>query len=84
MCGASPGDAEADGPHVGQHVVEQEVPPPSALQVHVELGEFQLDVVDVVQEQHQDPHVVISKRRRDTRYRKGYISEIVILYCHQF
>lgn len=45
-----PGDAEADRSHVGQHVIKQEIASPSGLQVHVELGEFQLDVIDVVQE----------------------------------
>lgn len=57
--GESPGDAEADRAHVGEHIVEQVVAPSSGLQVDVELGELQLDVVDVVEEQNQNPHVVI-------------------------
>jgi len=61
VCRASPGDAEADGAHVGQHVVEQVVASSSGLQVDVELGELQLDVVDVVEEQHQNPYVVVSE-----------------------
>lgn len=60
MCAReSPGDAEADGAHVGEHVVEQVVASSSGLQVDVELGELQLDVVDVVEEQNQNPNVMI-------------------------
>lgn len=60
MCAReSPGDAEADGAHVGEHVVEQVVASASGLQVDVELGELQLDVVDVVEEQNQNPNVMI-------------------------
>lgn len=55
----SPGDAEADRAHVGEHIVEQVVAPSSGLQVDVELGELQLDVIDVVEEQNQNPDVVI-------------------------
>lgn len=45
-----PGDTEADRAQVGQDVVEQVVAASSGLQVDVDLGELQLDVVDVVQE----------------------------------
>lgn len=60
---ASPSDAEADGAHVGQDVIEQVIASTSGLQVDVELGELQLDVIDVVEEQHQDANVVISERQ---------------------
>lgn len=50
---SSPGDAEADRAHVGQDVVDEVVVPSSGLEVDVELGELQLDVIDVVEEQHQ-------------------------------
>lgn len=36
----------------------------SGLKVDVELCELQLDVVDVVEEQHQNPYVVVSEQHR--------------------
>lgn len=45
-----PGDAKANRAHVGQHVIDQVIAASSGLQVNVELGELQLDVIDVVQE----------------------------------
>lgn len=50
VCQTSPSDTEADRAHVGQHVVEQVIASSSGLQVDVKLGEFQLNVIDVVQE----------------------------------
>lgn len=47
---SSPGDAEANRAHVRQHIVDQVIAPSSGLQVDVELGELQLDVIDVMQE----------------------------------
>lgn len=64
VCRASPGDTEADRAHVGQHVVDQVIASSSRLQVDVELGELQLDVIDVVEEQHQNPDVVVSDGQR--------------------
>lgn len=61
---ASPSDAEADRAHVGEDVIEQEIASSSGLQVDIELGELQLDVIDVVEEQHQNPYVVVSARQR--------------------
>lgn len=40
LCWASPSDAEADGAHVGQHVVKQVISSTSGLQVDVELGKL--------------------------------------------
>lgn len=48
----SPSDAEADRAHVGQNVIEQVIASTPGLQVDIELGELQLDVIDVVEEQH--------------------------------
>lgn len=59
-----PCDAEADGAHVGEHVVEQVVTSPPGLQVDVELAELQLDVIDVVEKQDQDPHVMVPEEQR--------------------
>lgn len=56
-----PCDAEADRAHVGQNVVEQVVPSASGLQVHIEFGEFKLDVVYVMQEQHENTYIVVSE-----------------------
>lgn len=64
VCRRSPGDAEADGAHVGEHIVEQVVASSSGLQVDVEFGELQLDVIDVMEKQNQDPDVVISEGHR--------------------
>lgn len=61
--GASPGDAEADGAHVRQHIVEEVIASSSGLQVDIELGELQLDVIDVMEEQHQNPYIVVSGRQ---------------------
>lgn len=54
-----PSDAEADRDHIRQDVVEPVIASTSGLQVDVELDELQLDVTDVVEEQHQDPYVVV-------------------------
>lgn len=37
---------------------------PSGLQVDIDLCELQLDVIDVVEKQHQDPYVVVSDGRQ--------------------
>lgn len=39
----------------------------SGLQVDIELGELQQNVVDVVQEQHQDAHIVVPEREKSKR-----------------
>lgn len=55
----SPADAEGEAADVGDDIVEAMVDTPPVLEVDVELGELQLDVIDVVQEEHQDAHVVV-------------------------
>ena len=60
VCGATPSDAEADRAHVRQYIIEQVVASSSGLQVDVELGELQLDIIDVMEEQHQNAYVVVS------------------------
>ena len=61
---ASPSDAEADRAHVGEDVIEQVIASSSGLQVDIELGELQLDVIDVMEEQHQNPYVVVSAQQK--------------------
>lgn len=56
-----PCDAEADRAHVGQYVVKQVVATASRLQVDVEFGEFKLDVIYVMQEQHKYTYIVVSE-----------------------
>ena len=60
----SPADAEGEAADVGDDVVEAMIDPPSVLEVDVELGEFQLHVTDVVQEEHEDAHVVVPVGKR--------------------
>jgi len=55
----SPADAEGEAANVGDDVVEAMIDSPPVLEVDVELGELQLHVVDVVQEEHEDAHVVV-------------------------
>lgn len=64
VCGATPSDAEANRAHVGQYVVEQVVTSSSGLQVDVELGELQLDIIDVMEEQHQNAYIVVSEGQK--------------------
>lgn len=56
-----PCNAEADGAHVGENVVKQVVSTTSRLQVDVEFGEFKLDVIYVMQEQHKYTYIVVSE-----------------------
>lgn len=57
--GASPAEAEADAAQVGDDLVDKVAPPAAALEVDVELGELQLHVADVMEEEDQDTHIVV-------------------------
>lgn len=56
-----PGDTEAHRAHVGKDVVYQVVAATTCLEVDVEFGELQLDIIDVVEEQNKNTYVVVSE-----------------------
>lgn len=45
----SPGDAEANNTNVGQDVVDKVLFPAPGLEVDVDFGELQLNIIDIVQ-----------------------------------
>ena len=55
----SPGDAEAHRAHIRQDVVYQVVAASSVLEVDVEFGELQLNVINVMEEQNQNTYIVV-------------------------
>lgn len=57
---ASPCDAKADGTHVGQDIVDEVLFPSPDLEINVDLGEFQLNVIDVVKKEDKNANVVVS------------------------
>lgn len=59
-----PCDTEADRTHVRQYVIKQVIAPTSGLQVDVEFGEFKLDVINVMEEEHKYTYVVVSEGKR--------------------
>lgn len=63
-----PADGEGEAADVGEDIIEAMVDTPPVLEVDIELGELQLDIIDVVQEEHEDAHVVVpagTKRSRE-------------------
>lgn len=70
----SPADAEGEAADVGDDIVEAMVDTPPVLEVDVELGELQLHVIDVVQEEHQDAHVVVPAGERGGEGDAGAVS----------
>lgn len=57
----SPCDAKTNGPHVGQNVIDEVLFPSPCLEVNVELGELQLNVVDVMKKEDENADVVVSE-----------------------
>lgn len=55
----SPADTEGEAANVGDDVVEPMVDTPPVLEVDIELSEFQLHVINIMQEEHEDAHVVV-------------------------
>lgn len=64
----SPADTEGEAANVGDDVVEPMVDTPPVLEVDIELSEFQLHVINIMQEEHEDAHVVVptGKGNRET------------------
>lgn len=56
-----PCDAKANGTHVGQDVIDEVLFPSPDLEINVDLGEFQLNVIDVVKKEDENANVVVSK-----------------------
>lgn len=56
---ASPCDPKAHKAHAGQGVVDHVAFSSADLEVDVEFCKFQQNVVDVMEEQHQEPDIVI-------------------------
>lgn len=58
---ASPCDAKANGTHVGQDIIDEVLFPSPDLEINVDLGEFQLYVIDVVKKEDENANVVVSE-----------------------
>lgn len=56
----SPAEAEAEAAQVGHQPVQSMVGATPGLEIDVELGELQLHIADVMQEEHEEAHVVVS------------------------
>lgn len=57
----SPCDAKTNGPHVGQDIIDEVFFPSPGLKVNVDLGEFQLNVIDVMKKEDENANVVVSE-----------------------
>lgn len=70
----SPAEAEAEAAQVCSQGVQPVVGATAGLEVDIELGELQLHVTDVMQEEHEDAHVVVpgAGKRGRRRQRAGY------------
>ena len=55
----SPADTEGEAANVGDDVVEPMIDTPPVLEVDIELSEFQLHVINIMQEEHEDAHIVV-------------------------
>lgn len=58
----SPAEAEAEAAQVCSQGVQRMMGASTGLEIHIELGELQLHVADVMQEEHQNAHVVVPEK----------------------
>lgn len=57
---SSPAEAEAEAAQVCSQGMQWMVGPSTRLEIDIELGELQLHITDVMQEKHQNAHIVVS------------------------
>lgn len=75
---ASPCDAKAYKAHTGQDIVDHVAFSSTDLEVDIKFCELQQDVVDVMEEQHQEADVVKPLEEENTKYSHVSIVSLTI------